>query len=65
MGKKKVKKPVVLRLESVDGSKWRDRVEKFDLSQKNSAKRGRSLAKRKAALRRYNTDYWDARLDCR
>lgn len=61
---KKKKRPVVLRLESVDGSNWRDSIAKFDESQKASRKRGLKLAERKTARRRSNTDYWDARLDC-
>lgn len=53
-----------MRLESVDGSNWRDSIAKFDESQKASRKRGLKLAERKTARRRSNTDYWDARLDC-
>lgn len=63
VGKKK-KRPVVLRLESVDGSKWRDNVAKFDEVQKASRKRGLKLAERKLARRRHNSDFWDSRLDC-
>lgn len=65
MGKKKKKGPARFRLETIEDGSWVERRDEFDERQRLGAVRGRRIAAKNTAFKRWNTDYWDARLDCK